>query len=120
MSAHCSYLSHCTWQVNWRQIKGRGSGENTLRHLRQVAESCICLTHTHTHTLRELKHQAHTLESGQKYNSQTSDRSTIKQVSDCWDENVVNESSLLELSLTTAEQMTVSARFPCVNRADLF
>lgn len=57
----------------------------------------------HTHT--------HTLEPGQKHNSQTSDRSTIKRVGDCWDENVVNESNLLEVLVTTAEQMTVSARF---------
>lgn len=109
MSAHCSYLSHCTWQVNWRPMKERGSGGNTLRHLRPVAEGCICLTHTHILTPNQLKHQTHTLELGQKYNSQTSYRSTIKQVGHCWDENVVNETNLLELLVTTAEQMTVPA-----------
>lgn len=63
--------------------------------------------------------EAHTLESGQKYNSQAFDRSTIKRVGDCWDENVVNESNLLELLVTTAEQMTVSAHSSWVNSADL-
>lgn len=76
--------------------KKRESVGNTIRHLRQVVKRCICLiqAHTHTHTAKRLEHQAHTLESGQKCNSQTCDRSTIKQVSDCRDENVASESNL--------------------------
>lgn len=113
VSAHCGYLSHCTWQVNWLWMKERGSGGNTPRHLRQMAQCYICLTHTQKSwsTMHLLCNQAI---------NAIPKSTTVPQLKKLLIAGkAANEWNLLELLVATAEQMAVSSLFASVKWAEL-